>query len=95
MFASNNHEAIRQNIMTGSMSDRQCTVRQRVNVTSTGLPCIPRASLGLFRTSVQKAKETLGINNQCISASTVRRHERECDIGSQKAYRGNVLMPAC
>ncbi|MEW8547314.1 MAG: hypothetical protein AB2693_27720, partial [Candidatus Thiodiazotropha sp.] len=44
-----------------------------------------------FRTSVQTAQETVGINNQRISASTVRRRLRERDLRSYKAYRGNVL----
>ena len=46
-----------------------------------------------FRTSVKTAQETVGVNNQRISASTVRRRFRERDLGSHKAYRGNVLTP--
>ena len=44
-----------------------------------------------FKTSVQTAQETLGIHNQRVSASTVRRRLRERDIGNVKAHRGNVL----
>lgn len=38
-------------------------------------------------------QETLGIYNRRISAFTVRRHLRERDSGSFKAYRDNVLTP--
>ena len=46
-----------------------------------------------FKTAVTTAQVTVGINNQRISASTVRRRLRECDIRSHNAIRGNVLTP--
>ena len=46
-----------------------------------------------FRTAFETAQETVGINNQRISASTVRRRLREHEIKSHNAYRGHVLIP--
>ena len=84
---------VERNDTTGSVSDRQCPGRQKVksqrqdrNIVLSHLP-------NRFRTAVKMGQETVGINNQSISASTVRRRLHERDITSHNAYRGNVLTP--
>ena len=82
---------VERNATTGSASDRQrpgrkTSQRQDRNIVLSHL----RNS---FRTGVKTAQETVGINNQRISASTVRRRLRERDIRSHNAYRGNMPTP--
>ena len=76
---------VERNAATGSVRDRQrqgCPkVTSRRQDRNIGL-AHPRDR---FRTSVITAQETVGVNTQRISASTVRRCLRERDLGSHKA----------
>ena len=84
-----------RNATTGSVSDRQRPGRQKVTSQRQDQNIVLSHLRNRFRTAVKTAQETLGINNQRISASTVRRRLRERDIRSHNAYRGNVLTPIC
>ena len=46
-----------------------------------------------FRTLIRTARETAGLTNQLISASTVRRRLREREVNSYREYIGNILTP--
>ena len=75
------------------MSDRQRQGRQRVTSRQQDRHIFLSHLRDRLRTSVQTAQKTVGINNQRISASTVKRRLRKRDIARYNAYRGNVLMP--
>ena len=85
---------VERNANTGSLCDRQCPGRQRVKSRQQDQHVFLTLLRDTFKTSVQTAQKTLGIHNQCVSASTVRRRLCERDIGNFKAYRGNVLTDA-
>ena len=84
---------VERNATTGSVSDRQRPGRQKSNVTTAGSNKMLSHLRNRFRTAIKTAQETVGINNQRMSASTVRYCLRERDIKSRNAYRGNVLTP--
>ena len=84
---------VERNATTGSVSDRQHPRRQKVTSRQQDRNIVLAHLRDRFRTSVKTAQETIGVNKQRISASTVRRRLRERDLGSHKAYRGNVLTP--
>ena len=84
---------VERNAVAGFVSDRQRPGRQKVTSGRQGRNIVLAHLWDRFRTSVKTAQETVGVNNQRISASTVRRRLRERDLGSHKAYRGNVLTP--
>ena len=84
---------VERNDTTGSVSDRQRPARQKVTSQRQDWNIVLSHLQNRFRTAVKTARETVGINNQRISASTVRRRLRERDIRRHNAYRGNVLTP--
>ena len=84
---------VERNATTGSVNDRQRPGRQKVTSVRQDRNIVLSHLRDRFRTAVKTAQETVGIHNQRISASTVRRRLRERGIGSHKAYRGNVLTP--
>ena len=73
---------VQGNTMTGSVSDRQCPVCQIVTSQQQDHHIFLMHLLDPFRTSVQTAKETVGVYTQCISASTVRRHCVSMTVGA-------------
>ena len=84
---------VERNAASDSVGDRQRSGRQKVTSRRQDRNIVLANLRDRFRTSVKTARETVGVNNQRISASTVRRRFRERDLGSYKAYRGNVLTP--
>lgn len=86
-------ELHQRNIATGSVSDRQRPGRERVTSRVQDRHIVLTHLRNRFQTSVQTARETIGVNNRRISASTVRRRLHERAISSHMAYRGNVLTP--
>ena len=84
---------VERNSTTGSASDRQRPGRQKVTSQWQDRNIVLSHLQNSFRTGVKTAQETVGINNQRISASTERGHLPEHDIRSHNAYRGNMLTP--
>ena len=84
---------VERNDTTGSVSDRQRPVRQNVTSEWQDRNIVLMHLRNYFRTAVKTAQDTVGINNQRISESSVRRRLRERDIRSHNAYRDNVLTP--
>ena len=80
---------VERNDTTDSVSDRQRPVTPQRQDRNRVLSHLRNR----FRTAVITVQETVGINYQHISPSTMRRRLRERDIRSQNAYRGNVLTP--
>ena len=71
-----------RNATTGSVSDRKRPGRQKVTSQRQDRNIVLSHLRNRLRTAVKTAQETVGINNQRISASTVRRRLRERDIRS-------------
>ena len=84
---------VERNDTRGSVSDRQRPERQKVTSQRQDRNIVLSHLRNRFRTAVKTAQETVGINNQRISASTVRWRLREREIRSHNVYRGNVLTP--
>ena len=83
---------VERNATTGSVGERQRPGRQKVTSQRQDRNIVLSHLRNRFRTAVKRLKR-LGINNQGICASTVRRRLRERDITSHIAYRVNVLTP--
>ena len=84
---------VERNDTTGSVSDRQRPVRQKVTSERQDRNIVLTHLRNYFRTVVKTAQDTVGIKNQRISESSVRPRLRERDIRSHNAYRDNVLTP--
>ena len=84
---------VERNAATGSVSDRHRPGCLKVTSQRQDRNIVLSHLRNHFRTAVKTAQETVGIHNQRISASTVRRSFRERDIRSHNAYRGNLLTP--
>ena len=84
---------VERNDTTGSVSDRQRSGRQKVTSQLRDRNIVLSHLRNCFRTVLKTAQETVGINYQRISASTVSQRLRERDIRSLNAYRGNMLTP--
>ena len=84
---------VERNETTGSVSDRQRPVRKKVTSQRQDRNIVLSHLWNRFKTAVKTAQETVGINNQRISAFTVRQRLRERDIRSHNEYIGNVLTP--
>ena len=74
-----------RNATTGSVSDRQRSGRQKVTSQRQDRNIVLSHLRNRFRTAVKTAQESVGINNQRISASTVRQRLREREIRSHNA----------
>ena len=73
---------VERNATTGSVSGRQRPGSQKVIYRRQDRNIV----LAHLRDRFSTAQETIGVNNQRISASSVRRRLRERDLGSHKAY---------
>ena len=78
---------------TGSVCDRPRPGRERVTSVRTDRQIVLTHLRYRFRAATQTARETPGIRNDRISASTVRRRLKHVDMRARYAYRGNVLTP--
>lgn len=79
--------------VTGSVSDRPRPGRERVTSRRTDRHIVLLHLRDRFRPATRTARETPGIHNPRISASTVRRRLKATALRAHYAYRGNVLTP--
>ena len=91
------HQTITQLIQwyndTCSVKDRQRPGRQRVTLVRQDRQIVITHLRDRFRTATQTARDTKGVFNRRVSASTVIRRLRQAGLWTHTPFRGNVLTP--
>ena len=84
---------VQRHEQTGSVSDRPRPGREKVTSRRIDRDIILAHLRNRFRTATKTARETPGLRNDRIGASTVRRRLKQVGLRAHRAYRGNVLTP--